>query len=223
MAGQTTRGQLLVWILLNIFLIAIILFLLDHFSIWNTPRTFVTELLDGEKMLLMKVEDPLLLEKEELKKARMSLHAEKEILKARERALEEVQNHHDRLILQVQQKWNQAEQLRAKFLEQKKEDASRDKNIINIADKMTQMPPAKAVERLEGLDSLLVIDIFAQMDKKAEEEGGTSVVAYYLSLMDTKKAQEILRLKAKFQEEEVEQQAQTSNAEEEIASLLENR
>jgi len=66
-------------------------------------------------------------------------------------------------------------------------------NIKKQAGYFTSMPPEAAVERLSKLDDLLVIDILRQIDRKAEETGGFSLVPYFLSLMDPEKAATVQR------------------------------
>ena len=66
-------------------------------------------------------------------------------------------------------------------------------NIGRQAEYFVSMPPKAAVERLAGLDDLLVIDILRRIDRSAEEEGRQSVVPYYLSLMDPGRAAVIQR------------------------------
>jgi flagellar protein FlbB len=67
--------------------------------------------------------------------------------------------------------------------EKRQYDNYRD-NIATQAEYFVGMPPRKAVERLQEMDDLLVIDILREIDHRAEETGSQSIVPYFLSLME---------------------------------------
>ena len=50
-----------------------------------------------------------------------------------------------------------------------------------------------AVERLQKLEDLLIVDILREVDRNAEEAGTQSIVPYYLSLMDAERAASVQR------------------------------
>ena len=194
--------KLVWWIFFNLVMILLVGGILGYIGVWDMEgyldigRGWVGVVLEeGEGG---KVEDIYLLEKEELAKKRKNLELREELLKVREVSLKEVQKGYEGLMLQLKVKSDQLDvrEERLRAIENEKED--RDRNIKDIASKIGSMRPEKAIERLEGLDLLLVIDIFRQMDKEAEEEGRVSIVSFLLSEMSKEKAQEIIRLKSRF-------------------------
>jgi flagellar protein FlbB len=66
-------------------------------------------------------------------------------------------------------------------------------NIRKQAEYFSSMPPRDAVERLQKLEDLLIVDILREIDKRAEETGTQSIVPYYLSLMDAERAASVQR------------------------------
>jgi flagellar protein FlbB len=66
-------------------------------------------------------------------------------------------------------------------------------NVRKQAEYFVGMPPKEAVERLQKLEDLLIVDILREMDRNAEETGTQSIVPYYLSLMDAERAASVQR------------------------------
>ena len=213
MPAKPARLQLLTWFLLNIFLVFLIIFILDFFNIWSFTNFYNETFGEKSEKVVMKKEEPLLLERENLEKAKKSLKDREQLLKTRELALAETQKHFDEMLLQLKKK---ADQLNEKENAMKTAEVAkndRNKNIQKLAERFSNMPPAEAVKIIVGLDSLLIIDIFREMDKRSAEAGQQSSVPYYLSLIasddkaqggqvNPKKAQEISRLLAKNPAEE---------------------
>jgi len=68
-------------------------------------------------------------------------------------------------------------------------DRTVERNAINL----TSMPPERAVGILAAMDDQDVIDVLRKTDQLAEAGGSTSIVPYWLSLMDSQRAAEISR------------------------------
>ena len=64
-----------------------------------------------------------------------------------------------------------------------------ERNSINL----TNMPPERAVGILVAMDDQDVIDVFRKTDELAEAAGRSSIVPFWLSLMDPQRAAEISR------------------------------
>ncbi|MDH4128213.1 MAG: hypothetical protein OEV44_05630 [Spirochaetota bacterium] len=208
MSAKPTRIRLLVWILLNLFLIVVILYLLSSFNIWDGPNkiyNWVKQIFKSKEVITKKIEDPLLLKEEELKKWEMKLKEHETLLKVRELAINESNKSVNQVMLKLQQKSKQLRDQEIKILARQQESENEVKNIKDLAEKLRSMPPKDAVNILEGLDSILIIKVFRQMDKDAEEAGTSSVASYYLSIMKKEKAQEIFRLKAKLPVDDIEE------------------
>ena len=68
-------------------------------------------------------------------------------------------------------------------------DRTVERNAINL----TNMPPERAVGILAAMDDQDVIDVFRKTDQLAQESGSSSIVPYWLSLMDPQRAAELSR------------------------------
>jgi flagellar protein FlbB len=68
-------------------------------------------------------------------------------------------------------------------------DRTVERNAINLIN----MPPQRAVGILAAMDDQDVIDVFRKTDQLAEASGSSSIVPYWLSLMDSQRAAEISR------------------------------
>jgi len=68
-------------------------------------------------------------------------------------------------------------------------DRTVERNAINL----TNMPPERAVGILAAMDDQDVIDVFRKTDELAKAAGTASIVPYWLSLLDPKRAAELSR------------------------------
>ena len=68
-------------------------------------------------------------------------------------------------------------------------DRTVERNAINL----TNMPPQRAVGILAAMDDQDIIDVLRKTDQLAEAGGSASIVPYWLSLMEPKRAAEISR------------------------------
>ena len=68
-------------------------------------------------------------------------------------------------------------------------DRTVERNAINL----TNMPPQRAVGILAAMDDQDVIDVFRKTDQLAQQAGTSSIVPYWLSLMDSQRAAELSR------------------------------
>jgi flagellar protein FlbB len=68
-------------------------------------------------------------------------------------------------------------------------DRTVERNAINL----TSMPPQRAVGILAAMDDQDVIDVLRKTDQLAQASGTTSIVPFWLSLMDSQRAAEISR------------------------------
>ena len=69
----------------------------------------------------------------------------------------------------------------------------RDRTVERNAINLTNMQPERAVGILAAMDDQDIIDVFRKTDELAEADGRTSVVPYWLSLMEPERAAEISR------------------------------
>ena len=79
-------------------------------------------------------------------------------------------------------------------LRRQREDAeNRDRNIEQNARNLNGMPPERAVGIMSAMDDQDVIDVLRKTEELARAAGSTSLVPYWLSLMDPKRAAELQR------------------------------
>jgi flagellar protein FlbB len=69
----------------------------------------------------------------------------------------------------------------------------KDRNIDQIARILTGMPPERAVGIMDAMDDPGVIDVLRKTEEIARAEGTSSLVSYWLSLMEPKRAAELQR------------------------------
>ena len=70
---------------------------------------------------------------------------------------------------------------------------NRDRNIEQNARNLNGMPPERAVGIMSAMDDQDVIDVLRKSEELAQAAGSTSLVPYWLSLMDPKRAAELQR------------------------------
>jgi flagellar protein FlbB len=134
---------------------------------------------DVDKERLAKEQEGLALKSEDLERARQKLAAETanltqiaEQLAEREQALEDREK---------------AFNDRAKAFEDRRV------NLAQNAGYLVGMKPQDAVKRLAAMEDQDVIDIFRITEEQAAKAGETSLVAYWLSLMDPQRAAVLMR------------------------------
>jgi flagellar protein FlbB len=66
-------------------------------------------------------------------------------------------------------------------------------NIERIARNMNGMPPERAVGIMADMDDQLVIDVLRKTEELAQAAGTSSIVSYWLSLMEPARAAELQR------------------------------
>lgn len=69
----------------------------------------------------------------------------------------------------------------------------REENIAKNAKNLSSMPPKNAVDILVAMDDQDIIDVLRKADQIAAEEGTSSLVAYWLSLMPADRVAQIQR------------------------------
>ena len=138
-------------------------------------------------------EDEFLLERSFLEKQEQRLQDMANDLDRREQELDErtlAMNEQEAKLTEEAKRLEEQEKVLSEA--QRQYDNYRD-NIRKQAEYFSSMPPRDAVERLQKLEDLLIVDILREIDKRAEETGTQSIVPYYLSLMDAERAASVQR------------------------------
>jgi len=71
--------------------------------------------------------------------------------------------------------------------------SNRDKKVRDIASKVMNMPPDKAVEMMTNWRDFDIIDVLRKMDKLSDEEGVPQITPYMLTLFTPERRAEISR------------------------------
>ena len=79
------------------------------------------------------------------------------------------------------------------FNNEKEKYDKKEVNIVQIAANLEGMQPKNAVEILSAMDDQLVIDVLRKVEERARANNTSSMVAYWLSLMDANRAATIQR------------------------------
>ncbi len=189
--GQWVKVAVL--LIVNIIIASSVLYFLDFMKIINF-NTIFNEITGKEITAPARVEDPLLLEKEELNK-------KWELLTIKELELSNIDQILIESNLTLQTEQQQLQNDREAFINeqtlvalQKEEQNTYDIKVADVATQIAGMPPQTAAELLDLQDDLQVVDVFKKMDEIAAAAGQASTVAFLLTLMDRDKAARVQTL-----------------------------
>ena len=189
--GQWIKVAVL--LLINIAIAGSTLYFLDYMRVINV-LSIANQITKKDISAPLRVEDTLLLEKEELNK-KWELLTIKEI---------ELSNQ-DLVILAsnlslVTEKTKLQDEREAFLNEQvlvdleKQEQNTYDIKITDVATQISGMPPQTAAELLNLQDDLQVVDVFKKMEEIAVAAGQASTVPFLLTLLEREKAARIQTL-----------------------------
>lgn len=116
-----------------------------------------------------------------------------EELDKRENDIKIQEDNNAQIALELQDKEKIQEEREKTFNNLVKKYDDRSKNIEQIVQNLNGMQPTAAVNILLEMDDQDIIDVLRRNDELAQEEGSTSLTAYWLSLMPAARAAEIQR------------------------------
>ncbi|AHH13786.1 flagellar protein [Borrelia nietonii YOR] len=183
------------WLFLVIFFLGLSFFLIDLFGIYQA-RDYLPSYI---RVLLFKGDDqPLEYTHISLDEIRMIKEKEAIYIKSQqvEKLREELKKREDSLNkleaeLNQKQKDLDSKQKVVNDIVNKYKDE--DANFAQAALYLINMPPEDAVKRLEELNDEIAISYMRKVEDIAKKEGRASIVPYWLSLMDSKKAAVLIR------------------------------
>ncbi|UPA17792.1 flagellar protein [Borrelia puertoricensis] len=183
------------WLFLVIFFLVFSFFLFDLFGIYQTRDylpMYIRALLfkvdaqppeythiSLEEIRMIKEKEAIYIKGQQVEKLREELKKREDSLNKLEAELNQKQKDLDlkqRVIDDIVNKY-------------KDEDA----NFAQAALYLVNMPPKDAVKRLEELNDEIAISYMRKVEDIAKKEGRASIVPYWLSLMDSKKAAVLIR------------------------------
>jgi len=189
---------------INIIFIILLLAVLHLFKIVDFTALFKYIPFIGSKSKFtpgQRIEDPNLLEREELMKHWQILSLREQLYQQRLIEITKRDREATARFEQVEQQRRELEERTRALQERRISEESRQQNIKYLANKFANMPPKDTVNVMINMDNVIVIDVLKQMDKDATENGVQSIVPYLITLMsqkDAAKAAEISRLISRY-------------------------
>jgi len=138
-------------------------------------------------------DDPNLLDKERLAKEQEALTMRSEDLERSRQQLAEETANLSQIAEQLAERETALDAREKAFNERVNTFENRRVNLAQNAGYLVGMRPQDAVARLAAMDDQDVIDIFRITEEEAAKAGETSLVAYWLSLMDPERAAVLMR------------------------------
>ncbi len=189
---------------LNLLLIFVLLGVLHTLNVVDLTGLFKYIPFVGSKSKFRpgeRVEDPNLLEREELSKHWAILNLREQLYERRLIEIAKKDRDATAKFEQVEQQRRTLEERIKALKQQQITEESRQQNIKYLSSKFSNMPPDDTIKIMLNMDNVIIIDVLKQMDRDAEEEGRQSITAYLVSLMAQKnanKAAEISRLISRY-------------------------
>ena len=191
----SNKSKIIFLAILIVFLCGISLVWLDSIGLFNYGSKFKSMVDNEELSLTASGDEPSLIEKEEFGKEKEKLIERIEELDKREALLAEREKDLNDEKAKLEQIKKGLELERKKFEDEIKKDSGYRKNVIVLANKMSNMPPQESVRIIANWEETLIIDVLRQMDATSEAEGRMSITPYLLTLSPLKeKASRIMYL-----------------------------
>jgi len=99
----------------------------------------------------------------------------------------------EQMAQELEERQKSLEELEKSLRAQSEDAENKDSNVERNARNLNGMPPERAVAIMANMDDQDVIDILRKTEEIAQSEGTSSIVAYWLSLMDPQRAAELQR------------------------------
>lgn len=183
-------------LVLIVILFLFVLFSIDFLGMYNTKRyfpEFVRAKFLGETSLVFDHNSNIILDETRLVKEREAIDIKNQQIEKLKEDLKLKEDSLNKLEFELKQKQKDLD-LKQKVIDDiinKYNDE--EANILQTAVYLMNMPPEDAVKRLEDLNPELAISYMRKIEELSKKEDRISIVPYWLSLMDAKKAAILLR------------------------------
>lgn len=117
-----------------------------------------------------------------------ALDARTEELNQREADIKRLEDENQQIAQELEDRRISQDEREKTFNNTLKQHDDRDKNIAQISANLNGMQPKAAVDILIAMDDQDVIDVLRKTEADAQENGTSSMVAYWLSLMPAERA-----------------------------------
>lgn len=190
----SNRSKIIYLVLLIAFLAGIGIFWLDSIGLINAGSKFSSLRNKEELSLDASGDEPSLIEKEEFGKEKEKLLERIEDLDKREALLAEKEKEINAEKDKLEQIRKGLELEQKKLENERKKDSGYRKNVVVLANKVSNMPPEEAMKIMSNWDDPLIIDVLRQMDADSEAAGRMSITSYLMTLFPKEKASRIMYL-----------------------------
>ncbi|WKC75110.1 periplasmic-type flagellar collar protein FlbB [Borreliella yangtzensis] len=183
-------------LVLIVILFLFVLFSIDFLGMYNTKRyfpEFVRTRFLGETSLVFDHNSNIILDETRLVKEREAIDIKNQQIEKLKEDLKLKEDSLNKLEFELKQKQKDLD-LKQKVIDDiinKYNDE--EANILQTAVYLMNMPPEDAVKRLEDLNPELAISYMRKIEELSKKEDRISIVPYWLSLMDAKKAAILIR------------------------------
>ena len=188
------RSRILFLLIVIFFVSSIIVYFLDIAGIIDVQKDIPLLAGDYENpKVLDDLEYPTEVDKLKIEKEREKLIEQEEQLAIREIQLKEKEDDLEHKMQEIKEirKGIQEERKRLIFLANDIQD--RKKKVQDIANKVRNMPPQRAVEMMRNWKHFDIIEVIRQIDVDSEREGLPTITPYLLSLFEPEERAEITR------------------------------
>ncbi|MGV7931015.1 MAG: periplasmic-type flagellar collar protein FlbB [Spirochaetota bacterium] len=189
------RAKLVYLIALIIFIVAAGLFWLDYIGLFDMEKR-LGGIFRKEAPLVLDAGDdePSLIEREEFEKEKQKFLERVEDLDRREAKIVETEKTLESEKEKLEDVRKGLDIEKKKLDNEKKRYAGYERNVRDLAGKVTSMRPEEAVEIMIKWEEPLIVDVLRRIDADAVEQGRRSISPYLISLMPRDKASRILYL-----------------------------
>ena len=189
------RAKLVYLIALIIFIVAAGLFWLDYIGLFDMEKR-LGGIFRKEAPLVLDAGDdePSLIEREEFEKEKQKFLERVEDLDRREAKIVETEKTLESEKEKLEDVRKGLDIEKKKLDNEKKRYAGYERNVRDLAGKVTSMRPEEAVEIMIKWEEPLIVDVLGRIDADAVEQGRRSISPYLISLMPRDKASRILYL-----------------------------
>lgn len=195
MKKVSDRAKLLYLGVLILFLVAAGMFWLDYIGLIDIER-MLYKVYKREAVMVTAAKDdePSLVAKEEFEKEKDKLKERVEDLDKREALISESEKKLEKEREKIDDIRKGIDLEKKRLEDEKKKFSGYQRNVKDLAQKITSIRPEEAVEIMVKWEEPLIVDVLRQIDFDAQEAGKMSISSYLISLMPRDKASRIMYL-----------------------------
>ncbi len=195
MKKVSDRAKLLYLGVLILFLVAAGMFWLDYIGLIDIEK-MLYKVYKREAVMVTAAKDdePSLVAKEEFEKEKDKLKERVEDLDKREALISESEKKLEKEREKIDDMRKGIDLEKKRLEDEKKKFSGYQRNVKDLAQKITSIRPEEAVEIMVKWEEPLIVDVLRQIDSDAQEAGKMSISSYLISLMPRDKASRIMYL-----------------------------